>query len=277
MQKLRITIADELTGNEIFSRFLNELPDRFASIGREVHHGRNILKIIDVEELGIGMKEVMVKRYHGLFWFQKLDYTFFRKPKCRKAYDNTAELRRRGFDAARELAVVEVWNHGLFQYAFFVSAVGLGLRLDTIVMRAKREGNEAVAQEITRQFAAFVALVHERGIVYHDMNPGNVMCYRNESEQAWHFCLIDTNRTQFFSEDQPLSVEECIGDLILINPKLEMAELFISEYLRCRDMYSAEEAERIREVQRNRYEKRKHCVKNFLKRYKQQYYRWLGK
>lgn len=274
MQKLRITIAEGLTGNEMFSRFLNELPDRFASIGREVHHGRNILKIIDVEELGIGMKEVMVKRYRGLFWFQKLDYTFFRKPKCRKAYDNTAELRRRGFDAAEELAVVEVWNHGLFQYAFFVTAVGKGLRLDSYVYKLQEQGRTDVVDLVIKEYARLVFRLHQQGVHYRDMNCGNTLCEYDDRTGECHFCLVDTNRTCFHEEGKLLPMEVCMSDLILMNPKMGTVEYFIGEYLKQRGIYSEEKVKEIRELQRQRHEK-KRPVKKFLKRYKKQYYKWL--
>lgn len=278
MQELKIRINEDLKDNVALSDFLQSLPQTFDHTGTEIHQGRNVLKIMDASRLGIeGVDRVVVKRYHGLFWFQKLDYTFIRRPKCRKAFDNTAELRRRGFEAARELATVEVWNHGLYQYAFFVSEVGRGERLDSMVVRLMEQGEVAQAKAIMTLFAQNLYRMHQRGILYKDMNGGNVMVSHDEDCQGtegWHFCLIDTNRAHFFPETMQLSLEQCMPDLILMNPKMQLVEFFIGEYLHCRGIYSEAEVARIRAIQRKRHEK-KHPVKNFFKRYKKRYYKWL--
>ena len=276
MQQLKIVASDRVKDNAAFMDFVRRLPETFDTVGHEIHTARNRLRIMDVSQLGVeGLSQVMVKRYHGLFWFQKLDYTYFRKPKCRKAFDNTAELRRRGFEAAEEFAIVEVWNHGLYQYAFFVSEVARGERLDSLIVRLmEKDGNEATAKTIMKQFAAHLYCMHQKGILYKDMNAGNVMVTNDDTTDSYHFKLIDTNRAKFFDEDKLVPMADSIADLILMNPRMQLVEYFIGEYLRCRGTYTEEEVARIRDIQRKRHEK-KHSVKMFLKRYKKRYYSWL--
>lgn len=257
MQKLRITTTERVTGNTAFNSFLQALPTTFADMGQEIHHGRNILKVIDIENLGLGIKQVVVKRYRGLFWFQKLDYTFFRKPKCRKAYDNTAELRRRGFDAAEELAVVEVWNHGLFQYAFFVSEVARGKRLDALVLELQAQGRTDMVDHLIQQYAALVKGLHEHGILYWDMNCGNVMCSLDNNEDRWHFTLIDTNRVRFFEPDRVLDLDIVKGDLILVNDRLGVQPQFIEHYLRQRQMFTPERLQSLLDFKANHHKKKR--------------------
>lgn len=275
MQKIVIRTCESQAENKAFREFLESLPNTFNDIGTEVHHARNVLKIIDAKSFGInGVEQVMVKRYHGLFWFQKIDYTYFRKPKCRKAFDNTAELRRRGFDAAEELAVVEVWNHGLFQYAFFVSAVGDGLRLDSYVYKLQEQGRTDVVNTVIKEYARLVYRLHQQGVHYRDMNCGNALCRYDDETGECHFCLVDTNRTSFYEAGKLLPMDVCMSDLILMNPRMGTVEYFIGEYLKLRGIYSEEKVQEIREIQRKRHEK-KRPVKKFLKRYKKQYYKWL--
>lgn len=277
MQQLKIVASDRVKDNTAFMDFVKSLPETFDNVGMEIHTARNRLRIMDVSHLGVeGLSQVMVKRYHGLFWFQKLDYTFIRTPKCRKAYDNTAELRRRGFDAAEEFAIVEVWNHGLYQYAFFVSEVATGERLDSLVVRLmeKEGGDESTAKAIMQQFAAHLWRMHQKGILYQDMNAGNVMVIRDDKAARWCFKLIDTNRAKFISENETVPMTDAVTDLILMNPRMQLVEYFIGSYLRCRGIYSPDEVDRIRGIQRKKHEK-KHRVKTFMKRYKKQYYRWL--
>ena len=277
MQKLKIKVSDEQVGNQAFRSFLEALPRTFNHEGTVVHSGRNVLRIIEAKGFGLdGVDRVMVKRYHGLLWFQKLDYTFIRKPKCRKAFDNTAELRRRGFDAARELAIVEVWNHGLYQYSFFVSEVGQGMRLDSLVVKLQQEGDKDTVDTLIQQYAALVRGLHEHGVLYWDMNCGNVLCSQKTPDAPWHFTLIDTNRAKFFDPNTPLDLNTVVGDLVLMNPKMGTVEQFQEAYLKQRGLYTPEEAQRIRDIQRRRQQK-KRPLKNFMKRFKKTYYKWLEK
>lgn len=275
MQTLKIVKSNRVADNAAFDRFLKALPDEFNATGSEIHTARNRLRIMDVSAMGVeGLGKVMVKRYHGLFFFQKFDYTYIRRPKCRKAFENTAELRRRGFEAAEELAYVEVWNHGFYQYAFFVSEVGRGERLDHLVIRLQEEGRKDIIDPLIHQFAAHLKGMHEHGILYCDMNCGNVLCRQETPDGPWQFCMIDTNRARFYDERQVLDMETILPDLILMNPKMGTVEQFIGEYLKLRGCYSEEEVQRIRDIQRRRHEK-KRPIKHYLKRYKKAYYKWL--
>lgn len=276
MQKLKIRVREDLKGNMPLWHFLASLPAAFEHIGTEIHRGRNVLKIIDAKGLGLDVPQIMVKRYHGLFWFQKLDYTYFRTPKCRNAFDNTAELRRRGFEAAKEIALVEVWNHGLYQYGYFVSEVAVGARLDDLVLTLQESGRKDEVKGLIHQFAGHLKSLHEHGIFFNDMNCGNVICRQDEPNGQWRFCFVDTNRAKMMAPDQPLDLKIVLKDILLMNPKIGTVELFQEEYLKQRGLYTPQLASEVREIQRTRYEKKKHRLKKFFKRYKKKYYQWLG-
>jgi tRNA A-37 threonylcarbamoyl transferase component Bud32 len=277
MQKLKIVKSPRLEDNEQFDHFLRQLPQTFDALGTPIHQGRNVIRLVDATTLDVGCEQMAIKHFHGLLFFQKWDYTFRRKPKCERAFLNTVELRRRGFSVANELAYVEVWNHGLYQRSYYLSEVAQGQRLDSLVMAMRERGEEAAIRELIGEYAALVKRLHEHGVLYWDMNCGNVICSRPDAGAPWHFTLIDTNRVRFFDEHTPLGLDTVVGDLILMNPRMGTVELFIAEYLKQRGLYTEEEARRIRQIQRERYEKKRFTWKRLFKRFKGQYYKLLGK
>ena len=277
MQELRITMAEDLSGNVAFSNFLHALPSSFEDIGREIHRGRNVLKIIDAEGLGLDVEQIVVKRFHGLFWFQKILHSFFCKPKGRKAYDNTKELERRGFRPAHELALVEVWHHGLYQYAFFVAEMVQGERLTALIRRLKNEGQQTAITQIVKQYATLVKNLHEHGVLYRDLNGGNVICRKDESNGQWYFSLVDTNRAVFYDADRSLDLKTATKDLILMKPELGTNELFQEEYLRQRGLYTKESASYLLKAQFARYAKKNRWYRKLLKKYRSFYHRLVEK
>ena len=275
MGRVKIVTNERLKDNGAFHDLLSSLPEHFNDMGKVIHQARNVIRIVDTRQMGIGYDEVCVKRYHGLFFFQKWYYTFVRPPKCRRAFDYTSELRRRGFTAAEELGYVEVRRFGIFQYAYYVCQVAQGQRLDHLLAGMKENGDKDGIDTVLKQYAAMVKRLHTHGVLYWDMNDGNVICSKKPDDTQWTFTLIDTDRIRMFPPDTELDLETVIGDLILMDSKLGLTEPFVTEYLKQRDMFSEENLQRVLMEKYNRYEKKKRPVKKFLKRYRKAYYKWL--
>ncbi|MBQ9191774.1 MAG: hypothetical protein IJ142_10515 [Bacteroidaceae bacterium] len=264
-----------LQDNPIFLSFVETLPQTFDSLGEIVHDARNQLRKVEVADWGIpNLQEVMIKKYHGLFFFQRIWYSFFRAPKCRRAYNNTVELRHRGLPAVEEVACVEVWSHGLFKYGFFISKVGEGERMDSLIVKLKIQGENDEIQKITHKAALLVAHVHQRGVLYKDMNPGNLLCTHSSTNNDWQISLIDTNRARISASDSPLPLASCIPEIILMNPILGIEDAFINDYLHIRSLYSAQLCKDIRHIQYRKHE-RKRPLKERLGRFKAWYFKWL--
>ena len=273
MEETRIRFCRWTDNIAPFQQFCKRLPEEFDHVGREIHHGRNILKVVEANSLGLDdVTRLMVKRYHGLFFFQRIYYSFFRAPKCRRAFDNTAELRRRGIDAARQLAVIELWQHGLFKYGMFVSEAVQGERLDDLVIRLQKEGGrQDTIEAIIRAFASFVCQVHRAGVVYMDMNCGNVIC--RQEQGRWHFTLVDTNRAKFYEASVLPDLETCMPDLILMNPVLGLNDLFQASYLKERGICDSVHLKSLQEAYLRRNPP--HSNQSVPDKMKELYYHWL--
>ena len=146
--------------------------------------------------------------------------------------------------------------------------------MDYLVVRLQQHGKQQTIDALIHQFAELTSAVHQCGVLYKDLNCGNVLCQQTMSMTAWNFTLIDTNRALF--SDHPLTLNESLPDIILMNPIMGTVEQFIGEYLLLRGCYSEDEVARIRRLQYLRHERRR-PFKEYFKRFKKFYYRWLAR
>ena len=90
---------------KFLQQFVQDLPTRFASEGKVIQDKRNTIKVFEYKEL-----EINVKRYR-----------FFRKSKAVKAYFNSLEVRKRGFNTPESIACIETFRGGLLHYSYYIS------------------------------------------------------------------------------------------------------------------------------------------------------------
>ena len=83
--------------------WLSQVPRLFDdNQGRLLYHGRN-----QIRQFEVNGEKLVVKRFKRNDIFKTLIYTFFRKNKARKSYENAMLLRKRGFNTPREVAYME--------------------------------------------------------------------------------------------------------------------------------------------------------------------------
>ena len=68
---------------KFLQQFVQDLPTRFASEGKVIQDKRNTIKVFEYKEL-----EINVKRYRVPIFINRIAYTFFRKSKACRAYNN---------------------------------------------------------------------------------------------------------------------------------------------------------------------------------------------
>ena len=89
--------------------WVQQLPRLFAAgEGEVLYNGRNQIRLFEVDG-----EKLVVKRYKKHDIIKTLVYTFFRKNKARRSYENAMSLRQRGFQTPREVAYMECTNSGL--------------------------------------------------------------------------------------------------------------------------------------------------------------------
>ena len=173
--------------------FIETLPQNFNAGGEIVQDRRNTIKKFKVNGL-----EINVKRYRVPIFINRIAYTFFRKSKACRAYNNAFEVIKRGFETPESIAYIEEFKGGLLHYSYYISLQCPYRREIREYYQGPLQGNEA----LMTAFAQFTAALHEKGVCHEDYSPGNVLIAQIDGQ--YHFSLVDINRMTF----KPMNLEE---------------------------------------------------------------------
>ncbi|MDR2495551.1 MAG: lipopolysaccharide kinase InaA family protein [Tannerellaceae bacterium] len=166
---------------------LSRIPENFDSQGELLYRGRNTIKLFDMD-----YHILNVKRYKRPSFCNRIIYTFFRKTKAERAYLNSEEIVRRGFNSPQPVAWLAVRKGGLITDAFYISSHEDEYNRN---MYEFGQGGTEGREHILTAFARYTAALHEAGIFHHDYSPGNILFSLHNGRAE--FCLVDTNRMSF--------------------------------------------------------------------------------
>ncbi|MBQ7509696.1 MAG: serine/threonine protein kinase [Prevotella sp.] len=237
------------------SEWLAQVPRLFDdNQGELLYKGRNQIRLFVVGD----KKKVVVKRYKRHDIIKTLAYTFFRKNKARRSYENAVSLTQRGFHTPQAVAYMECTTAGLMTQVYYVCAY-----TDSEPIRPRLIEQEPFDEALAVAYARYVARLHEAGVLHRDLNPTNVL-FRHE-HGGYDFELIDINRMQFF--DSPVPKAACMENLTLFYWLTPAYRFILNEYARQRGWTEADIAEAIRVKERHdrRWVRRKKITHPFRK------------
>lgn len=172
---------------QLLEAFLSKLPSTFEKNGETIYKSRNELKIFEQDGYLLN-----VKRYRKPILANRIAYTFFRKSKARRAFENAQILLSKGFETPMPVAFIELSEHGLLNESYFVSLHCPYKRL----FREFADGSSIQGrEEVIREFGVLLAQLHEAGILHLDLSVGNVLF--EKMSDGYHFSLVDLNRMKF--------------------------------------------------------------------------------
>ena len=119
--------------------FIETLPQNFNAGGEIVQDRRNTIKKFKVNGL-----EINVKRYRVPIFINRIAYTFFRKSKACRAYNNAFEVIKRGFETPESIAYIEEFKGGLLHYSYYISLQCPYRREIREYYQGPLQGNEAL-------------------------------------------------------------------------------------------------------------------------------------
>ena len=235
--------------------WLQQVPQLFASNqGTLLYDGRNQIRLFEVDG-----DKLVVKRYKRHDIFKKLVYTFFRKSKARRSYENAIGLKARGFSTPQEVAYMEERCAGLIQQVYYVCTY-----TNSQPIKPRLIEQEPFDEALAETYAHYVALLHEKGVLHRDLNPTNVLYQKKEEE--YEFELIDINRMQFFDGCVPQA--ECMENLTLFWWLSPVYRYILKIYASDRH-WTADDVEKAIEVKRThdkRWVRRKRITHLFKKK-----------
>ncbi len=164
-----------------------KIPDEQYAVEHTFCERRN-----KVTRTTINGKEYVVKRFKRPPLFNRFAYTFLRKDKARRSYDNAFKLRESHFDTPEPVAYIAIYRQGLFHTGYYISRYLPSVRIDETLNGLS---NPQDREQLYKEFIQFTYDLHRNGIYQKDYNSGNILV-SNDGEH-YHFSLVDINRMRF--------------------------------------------------------------------------------
>lgn len=160
--------------------FIDEVPYRNQMLGTVIYSGRNV--VYRNTETGTPL---CIKSFKVPPIYNRIAYTFLRKGKARRSYENALKLLEMGIPTPIPVAYVEVYASHLLQRSYYIS-----LMVDAQDVRSWQ--NRPDGEDIAENIAKLLYNMHCAHIWHRDFSPGNVI-YDNDRR----FYVVDINRMQF--------------------------------------------------------------------------------
>ncbi len=233
--------------------FLLELPERFNATADSIHSARNVLKIIEANELNL-----VVKSFQVLHPARRFIYSYLRSSKACRSFENSRRLLDFGISTPEPVAYIEFFENGLLYDSYYVSR-----KVDyDFTIREALNAPESPPGKALQACAQFAAKMHNTGILHHDFSPGNLLI--KQDSDRFILYLVDVNRMDF----QAVSPDRGLANLVRMLEKPQARSQFIEHYARARGMQPAKALAKINKLA-DRYSHRrqlKQKLKKLIKR-----------
>lgn len=209
-----MSVRYKITVNPRYSRlreFVESVPQRGEELGKVIYRARNaVFSNTDTDT------PLCIKSFKVPPLYNRVAYSFMRKSKARRSYENALRLLDTGILTPEPVAYVEVYSSGLLERSYYIS-----LMLDARNVREwqMRPDGDRIADGV----AQLLHRLHSAGVWHRDFSPGNVLV-----DADYRYYLIDINRMRF----GVTSKAKLISNFKSINMNVEATEHLARLYAR---------------------------------------------
>lgn len=209
-------VTDEFSA---LKEFTLSLPDTFDRIGLVIENKRNVVKKVITDQ-----GTFVIKSFKGMYFFNRLAYSFFRKSKAVRSYLYARILNDKGIITPPPVAWINCYHFGLLTQSYFVSVYYPYKTLNQVL--DDKGVNQSVKSSLFYHLAAFAIKLHNLGVYHHDFSLGNILVI--ETPDGYEFALVDLNRIRFHK----VSYRKGLQNFAKLRMSPEDINLLITEYAR---------------------------------------------
>ena len=207
--------------NEEYSeleQFVVGMPKSFDHIGEVVHDHRNVVKKVTTPQ-----GTYIIKNFKGMYFFNRLAYSIFRKSKAERSYRNALLLLEKGILTPPPIAWMDCYRWGLLTQSYFISVFYPHKPLSEVLKHADHNDIDA-KKTLYNSVASFTVKLHRLGIYHDDFSLGNILVIKNPD--GFSFALVDLNRIMF----RKVSYRSGLQNLTKLGFSKDDLNMLISEY-----------------------------------------------
>lgn len=190
MRKYYINPKFRYLGNKI-----KQIPIHAYQVEKTFCNHRNTVELVKAAN-----ELFVIKRYKRPTLANCIIYTWFRKPKTRRAYENAFLLEKNGIETAEPVGYIEQYKMGFFHTGWFISRY-LPYKNVRDYYDSIWDDNERA--KFAHAFWQFTNTLCKKHILSKDYNTGNILTYMKDN--TYHFAMIDINRLKL---GKPSTFEE---------------------------------------------------------------------
>lgn len=168
--------------------FTLNLPGTFDHIGSIIEDRRNIVKKVIVAQ-----GTYVIKNFKGMYFLNRLVYSFFRGSKAERSFLNSGILNDRGIITPPNVGWIDFYNCGLLAESYYISGYSPYKTLQEVLDENRQ--NESHKATLYQHLLLFVVKLHDLGVYHNDFTLGNILVI--PKSDGYEFSLVDLNRIRF--------------------------------------------------------------------------------
>jgi len=194
------------------------IPKNFDLMGEIIQDHRNVIKKVTTPQ-----GTFVIKNFKGMYFFNRLAYSIFRKSKAERSYLHALLLLDKGILTPPPIAWIDCRRLGLLTQSYFISLYYPSKTLSEIFQRLDVNDYDA-KKNWYKRLASFTLKLHRLEIYHNDFTFGNMLVV--ETPDQFSFALVDLNRIAF----RKVSYRDGLQNFSKLGVPKEELNMLIREY-----------------------------------------------